>query len=502
MKILVEPIYKTNQLLVRLLGNDVQTGSYILDATPAIPEIKSFEVFAGMVRQDEARLYFTGFAKFPDNVKVTLPDSTQQTIALVEVILLENQDVIEQSKETITKEEKPVFQAPKEIETIAPPEVPRLWVELALERTTPLTLGQYIASTPLTYEGGTEGRALTNEVAQPALNVAPYLVGVPPRFEGAWSNNLTNCDFSLKEKRAFLVDLAPVGWGLDLANPNDMLRLQISEANPLPQLTITWRAQESDRSAINVQPRLAITTPDVSEGRAFQAIVSPHAKNDHGWVRLQSYNGLYASPNFSLEAGVPRTIRLDVQDDPGPVTIVWHQRCFLRENQVLALVAPVATTYASTHTWGPIGSSAADLLHIPSIVYENRKWPFTQGYVRLDSDVEDRLEPLSWSIKSTLGPTLLQVEEGLLSSSFASASLLLSNYLPSDVSEAGNYKIKWSSEGVRLISRTQPGGMALPFAFDLAMPQSIKEAPLALQVKSFAPNRGSGVLRYFGFFPK
>jgi hypothetical protein len=44
--------------------------------------------------------------------------------------------------------------------------------------------------------------------------------------------------------------------------------------------------------------------------------------------------------------------------------------------------------------------------------------------------------------------------------------------------------------------------MALPFAFDLAMPQSIKEAPLALQVKSFAPNRGSSVLRYFGFFPK
>jgi hypothetical protein len=123
-------------------------------------------------------------------------------------------------------------------------------------------------------------------------------VGVPPRFEGAWSNNLTNCDFSLKEKRAFLVDLAPVGWGLDLANPNDMLRLQISEANPLPQLTITWRAQESDRSAINVQPRLTITTPDVSEGRAFQAIVSPHGKNDHGYIRLQSCNGLYASPIF------------------------------------------------------------------------------------------------------------------------------------------------------------------------------------------------------------
>jgi hypothetical protein len=86
-KILVEPIYKTNQLLVRLLGSDVQTGSYILDATPAIPEVKSFEVFAGMVRQEEARLYFTGFAKFPDSVKVTLPDSTQQTITLVEVIL-------------------------------------------------------------------------------------------------------------------------------------------------------------------------------------------------------------------------------------------------------------------------------------------------------------------------------------------------------------------------------------------------------------------------------
>lgn len=507
MKIVAEPLYKTNQLMVRLLGSDVQIGLYKLDATPAVPEEKTFEVFQGMVRQEETRLYFTGFARFPDFVKVTLPDLSVQTINLVEVIVPKDEifTVMPQSEETITKPEKEIFQAPTldKIETVSPPEIPRLWFEIALERTSPLTLGEYVSAVPLIYQGGAEGRVLTSSVVQPALNFPPYLLNTPVRFEGAWSNNLSNSDFSGKEKKPFLLDYSPVGWDIQLVNPEDMLRLQITKANPLPSLNMIWRPQESDRSAVNVQQRVTMRTPTISEGRIFQALLSPDSKNERGgFVRLASANGLYSAGDLYLEPGVPRSIRLNVEDDPGPVTIIWYQKAFQRENQLLTLVAPMASTYGSLHTWGPVGSSATDILEIPSLIYENRRWPLHQGLIRVDSDVEAKTEPVSWRLDSTLGFTFLKVEAGLLSSSFASTVLTLSDYLPTALEEAGNYKIKWSSEGVRLISRSQPGGISVPFNFDLPIPNTVKEAPLKLTVKSFEPTRGSGVLRYFGFFPK
>lgn len=506
MKIVAEPLYKTNQLLVRLLGSDVQVGSYTLDATPAVPEQKTFEVFPGMVRQEEARLYFTGFARFPDFVKVTLPDLSVQTVPLVEVILPKAEEfTIPQPEETIIKEEKSVFQAPSidEIETVSPPEVPKLWFELALERTLPLSLGEYISVIPMTYQGGAAGRVLTSTVVQPDINFPPYLLNAPVRLEGAWSNNLSNSDFSNREKKPFLFDESPVGWDIQLVNPNDMLRLKLTRANPLPSLDIVWRPQESDKSAVNVQQRVMLKTPDISEGRTFQALITSDNKNERGgFLRLISTNGLYASPDIFLEPGVPRSLRLNVQDDPGPVSIVWYQKAFERENQMVTLVAPLATTYESLHTWGPVGSSAADILEIPSIIYEDRRWPLQQGLIRVDSDVEAKTEPISWRLDSTVGQTFLKVDGGILSSSFASMSLTLSDYLPSSLDEAGNYKIKWSSEGVRLISRSQPGGVSVPFNFNLSIPNNVKESPLKLTIKSFEPNRGSGVLRYFGFFPK
>ena len=505
MRITAEPLPNTSQLLVRLLGSDVVFGSYQLDATPQIREPVAFDVLNGMVRNDEVRLYFTGFASYPDYVVVTHPDGTTQRVSVVQVILDKDPLTIEQPVETLEKEEKPTFSMPQEIETVSPPELPRAWLELSFERTSPLEVGTYVASTPLSYIGGAKGRALTDTVAQLDQNIAPYLQGVSPRIEGTWTNFLPFSSFDEVVSRAGLFDPVPVGWNISLVNPDDLLRIAAYKANPIPSLQITWRGEESSRSVINVLPRAQITTPAVPSGKTLQFLASPDQANDRGgYLQLTTATGLYTSPSFSLEPGIPRIVRFSVQDDPGPVKITWFQRCSESTNQIISLVAASATDYESLHTWAPSSTtSEADIIEIASLVYENRRWPFHQGYIRVDSDVENILEPISWSIESALGPTILKVDEGQLSSSFSTTTLTLSDYLSTNLSEAGNYKIKWSSEGgFRLTHRDNPTGVSLPFAFTIPITHEVKEAPIRFRIRSFRSNVGSGVMRYFGFMPK
>lgn len=502
MRIVAEPLASTNQLLVRLLGSDILFGLYQIDATPAIREVVDFEVFSGMVRQDEVRIYLTGFLNDPENIKVTKPDTSVIWVTVGQVELPKEEDfTIEQPVETITKEEKPVFQQPPadKIETVSPPEIPKQWFELFLERSTPLILGNYVTATPLTYQGGCKGRAVSATSAQEDTNKPPFLSGAAPRIEGQWSNTLENSSFSLTESRSGLLDKVPQGWDFDLANPSDLLRFVVKEANPLPSLQITWRV--SDLTGIKVLRRLTTLTPIVTANRVFQVLVSTSAKNEKGgYIQLQSSSGAYSS-QFALEPGIPVICFLDVEDDSGPVSIHWYQRSSDYTNQEISLVAPMSSDYGSIHSYAPPGrTSSADVIELNNIEYQDRTWFLKQGTIRVDSDVEFKSQPISWELKWADGSYLLRLANGILSSSFSSTTITLSNYLADDLNEAGNYKIKWSQDGFKLVHRLNPQGTTLPFAFDI--PFSSLSHSLNLKISSFAPNLGTGVLRYFGFLPK
>lgn len=500
MLVLAEPLTDSNRLLVRLLGADITFGPYKIDATPAIREVVTFEVVAGMVRQDEVRLYLSGFAKDPEYIKVTLPDASVIVVQVGRVELPKQEPyTIEQPPETIEKEEKQVFQQPlpPQIETVQPPELPRYWFELQLERSSPLVLGNYVRSGPLVYRGGCQGRALTSSVAQVGTDEPPFKQGVLPRIEGQWSNNLANSALVLEARPGFL-DKVPQGWYFDLTNASDLLRITKTQEDPLPQIQITWRV--SDMTGLSVLPRLAIRTPPVATGRTLQFIASPSAKNDRGgFLRLYTSSMSY-SAQFFLEPGVPTGVRFDVLDDPGPVTVRWHQRATDYTNQDLTIVGPMASDYGSLHSFAPTGTSEADFMEVNEIVYQDRRWPLGQGCIRVDSDVETSTQPISWEIFfESCGSRFLALENGVLWSTFASASLTLADFLDD---EFGRYKIKWSGEDFRLLTKSNPQGAELPFSLNLPISDEKKVSPLKLKISSFHPAAGSGSLRYFGFYPR
>lgn len=505
MRIVAEPLANSNRLLVRLLGSDIAYGSYKIDATPAIREVVAFEVVAGMVRQEEVRLYLTGFAKDPEQIKVTTPDNSVVFVQVGQVELPKEEPyTIEQPTETIEKEEKQVFQQPlpSQIETVQPPELPRQWFELHLERSSPLVLGNYVTSGPIVYQGGCLGRALSSAIAQTGANEAPYKQGISPRIEGQWSNTLQNSNLAIVETRSGFLDKVPQGWYLDLTNSSDLLRVVTTEGKPLPSLQLTWRV--SDMTGLSVLPRLSIVTPPVSAGRTLQFIASPSAKNDRGgYLRLQSSSMAY-SAQFSLEPGVPTVVRFDVLDDPGPVTVRWHQRSTDYTNQELSIVGPMASDYGSPHSFAPTGStSQADLVEVNDIVYQDRRWPLNQGCIRVDSDVETINQPISWDIYfADDGSRFLALENGILWSTFASTPLTLAPYLAETINEAGNYKIKWSGDEFKIVTRSNPQGTELPFSLDLTIPEARRTSPLCLRISSFHSGVGSGMIRYFGFLPK
>ena len=156
MRFVAEYLENTAQLLLRLLnipsvpGDIVQLGSYLVDGTPQIPGVISFDIVTDDIRNGEAHIYLTGYWPLPPYLDITLPDTTQQRVAVVQVVqhtstwepLLAEQSI--DAIIPIAPEDRRPGEGsnPYVAEPTIPPEYPPLWIELSLERTDPLRLGE------------------------------------------------------------------------------------------------------------------------------------------------------------------------------------------------------------------------------------------------------------------------------------------------------------------------------------------------------------------------
>jgi len=85
-RIACEHIPEQNRILVRLLGTAgdpdqsisptyVQTGLYLVDATPLVNGIIRFNITTSQIVNNEAKIYLTGFFPLPDQIRSRFPTS-------------------------------------------------------------------------------------------------------------------------------------------------------------------------------------------------------------------------------------------------------------------------------------------------------------------------------------------------------------------------------------------------------------------------------------------
>jgi len=116
-------------------------------------------------------------------------------------------------------------------------------------------------------------------------------------------------------------------------------------------------------------------------------------------------------------------------------------------------------------------------------------------------------KPISWEIKSELGPVLLKINNGILESDFSSQTINLVPLLPTDTKTMGNYSLRWTS-GQDFSLTTTPvfqgvdTKVDISFSLDLPIPDTVLDAKINYEFKSFSANEGSSSIRYFTFKPE
>ena len=511
MRFVAEYLENTAQLLLRFLsepavpGDIVQTGTYVVDGTPQIPAISNIEITSDDIKDGESHAYFTGYWPLPTHLDITLPDLTTQRVSVVQVVqndakwepTLINQP-IDAIKPIEPEERRPAEgrRDPKSESTI-PPEYPTLWVEIALERSDPVRIGEGMISDPLIYVGGCEGRALSSTVIQSAPNAPPYASYAPVRLEGQFSNSLPNSNFAISPSwPSPHFDHLPDGWSVNLADPMSIIRMQTSDPNAvLPTFTLKYRQRTgSDVSAI---PPVTILTPEiVNAGETFQVIVAPNPKNDAGRIQLKTIDDVVASPYYNL-MGEPIIATLPIGTHTGRVKIIWDQTKGDGEEQVIQLIAPCSSVYTGAHSYIPTGkTSFADVLTLENIEFD-KPWYFNKGSIRVDGSGEDPTQPFSWKV--TVGAQiLLKVDSGILSSDFMlQPAVSLAAYLPSVLS----YKLVWSSlTSFKLVDQSGLTSVDIPFSLDLTAIAGTLD-PLRVELTGYKPVEGSSLIQRWSYLP-
>lgn len=509
MRIVAEYIENTSQLLVRLLsepnvvGDVVQLGAYQIDGTPQIPAIIRFDVESDNIKSGEVHLFFTGYWPLPDFLDITLPDLTEQRIQVAHVLQYTSSwepILIEQPIDTITPIE-PEARRPGESanryvpEAALPAEYPMLYVELSLERSDPVRLGDGMTSLPLAYVGGCEGRALSSTQKQVGSNIPAYLSYAPVRLEGQFTNTLFNANFSYNpawESPHF--DPLPDGWSVNLADPMSMIRMQTTESGAvLPSLTLRYHQRTgSDVSSV---PPVTVVTPSVGANETFQVIVAPRNTNAAGRIQLRSFDDAVMSPYYTLSCGNPVVALLNVAGHAGRVKIIWDQTKGDGEEQLIQIVAPITSVYQNGHSWIPTGqTSFSDVITLDNILFD-KPWYFNKGTIRVDGSGDIPSQPYSWKIKLGM-QTFLSVDGGILSSDFILGSpITLSNYLPSVLS----YKLVWTSPTqFKLVSGST--SITIPFAINITALVGAM-MPMTVELYGYQTTEGSSVAKRWEYLP-
>jgi len=519
-RVAVEYIQDTAKILVRLLTEQadtllslpespVQVGRYLVDAFPQIQFQAKFDIDAEQIVDGEAKVYFTGWYPLPESVTVTFPDLTKFDTSLKQVRqeYRNEEKLAEQKTETIEKPDAVEYPAhslykPDEMKQ---PDLPPFWFDLNFAKANPLSFGTGLSGSLLSYQGGVAGRALDSKILQSAVNAAPYKVNATTRLEGGYTNVLPNSDFALTYIPPSQLDLFPQGWNITLSDPDNLIRTKVNpdDTVKIPHVEVHWYPRPGFVDFSNQAP-VTISTEVVPAFHTFQVIAIPARTNSPGTIQLKSATGLALSPVYTLSG--PIVLRLNVGVDAGSVKILWNQTSPKADEQYVTLFGAMASQYQSPHSYIPTNAvNTADLLTVSG--FGGSKFQFGEAYLRIESEQEVVGQPFSWALKFTGGGFLLRVDGGFLDSSYSSDPAFdLTPYLSSDITTAGNYKIKWSSgQPLKLYKKipNQPETESvLPMTFDLPISDSFLNGTMDLEIRSYSPTSGSSRLKYFVLKPK
>jgi hypothetical protein len=514
MRVTAEFLYDQSRILLRLLGTvspptNVQVGTYIVSFFATRKPLE-FDIDADQIVNNEVNLYLANTTPSPKQITVTLPDLSQQVafVQLVKKPPVEN-IIPEQPLETITPRE-PEPHNPSELKPLPPdsmsqPAYPPYWVELAFNRANPLLVGAGLDSdlATLSYTGGGAGRVLSPRVVQEAANQAPYTVHAPTFLEGTFSNLLPYSDFSTSYTPPGFLDPVPTGWIINQSDPDSLIRVVINAASVTPNFQVVWFLRPNYQD-YTLSPPITFITPPVPTNGVVQVMLEPAVTNSVGTAQLVSFTGLYTSTSVVLNGAT--FLYLNVQNDPGPVRIVWQQSSGNSATQYLSVGVPIVSNYSGPHTWiNYPNTSLADQVTVSNLTFDGR-WNFNAGFIRIASEQETPAQPLSWSITFNLtGQILLQVVGGILSSDFSTSTVDLRPLLPTDPATMGSYKLSWmAGQNLKLITSVPeqaPVTTTLAFLFNIVIPTPLLTDTININFSSYTPTAGSSRIKYFAFKP-
>lgn len=509
MRVAAEYLQGETRILLRLLGtvspaSNVQVGTYTVSWSPTRPPVE-YDITADQIVNNEANLYLSNVRPFPSQLTVILPDATPQVVAVQVVQQPQDETLGTQPKETFTPREpqphNPSELPPSVANAMAPPQYPPFWVELSFSRANPLAVGAGMdPNALLSYAGGGAGRVLSPTLVQEAADQPPYTIYAPTFLEGAFANDLPSSDFaSTYLPSSGSLDPYPTGWSIVQSDPNSLVRVAVNPTGAvIPNFQIRWHLRPGFTDW-TLSPPITVVSPPVPADDTFQVMLEVPAGNDTGTARLLSATKRYASTAAVLSGTV--AMSLNVQDDPGPVSIEWQQVSpSSGAPQCLSVMAPMASAYPTTHTWLPYpNASAADVVTVSPLSFQGGPFNFSSGYVRVDADQQGSGQPLSWRLSfDSNSQTLLQVQGGTLSSDFSTKSVDLTA-LPL----TGSYKLAWMSGQQFIIAYGSPElQYGIDFLLDLPIPGALLADTMTLTLSSFQQNAGSSRINYFVFRPE
>lgn len=516
MRIVCETQQDTNRVCIRLLGDlagSVQSGTYIVDGTPQILEPLRFDISDSYVTNDEACLYFAGFSILPKRFVITLPDMSIKYIPIGDPAREQN-PVIKSQEEFVAQpiDATPILfpmetPLPKP-QTITPPSIPTLWVDLNFNSTHPLRIGTNMLSEELAYTGGGQGRFLSSSIEQPAQDYAPWLLRAPTRLEGEYTNRLQDSDFRFDpEDRGPYLDPTPSGWRVVLSDPMSLLRQQIA-TDGMPMWTLRFTANPAASYSLSI-PSLTIFSPMVvNSGETFQVILLPAKENTSSWVQLKTEDDLYASQPIQLTGGMPALASLTVGSSPPTrVKIAWYQNSDnSKKAQVLQLIAPTSGVYIGGHSWLPLNViSAADFVRVPAVSFKE-KWFLLKGKVYTEYAGDTSVtQPPSWSILTQAGDVVLRLVGGVLGSDISGTTLDMAPYFAA-AEDVSGYELSWTSltEDFVFSVRGRDGKLKPPVQIPFRLStvsDSVLTSALEVLITGYSPTEGSHIITKWGWAP-
>lgn len=498
MRISSEYLPATNQILVRLLGDSspILFGNYSVDGTPELPDIYSYDISSDFVIDNEVKLYLTGYYLIPDKLNITLPDVSVVESEVIQV-LVPREDILKSQPEDMMSPHEPELSRPAHanfvVEETRPSEFLPYWARINFDNNS-VAFPPGVYSDFLTYTGGGEGRLLSSTVSQSGVDVAPWSIPAPLHLEGTFTNNLPNSDFSQTYNNMSFLEPVPVGWDFTSTDPDSTIRLKVENLGLLPSLAVRYLPRFGYFGNDSI---VTILTPSIAANDSIQFIVMGTV----GTIKVESVTGVNSTSFISLSSDMA-IIRLNVGSDAGRAKITWKLGKGIENEQYIKIIAPIASSYTGPHTWIPYTkTNTLDHVVCDNITNTNGNWKLDVGLVRVESIEEDLDQPFGWSIQSTLGTTILKLDAGNLSSDYSTYSIFLPNYLPTSLTDAGNYKIKWTGFNTDFKVISILGETTIPFQLDLPIAANIFSSPIKFEFNSFGSTQGSSKLTYFGFSP-